>query len=139
MTTARVLFITWLISAMGFVQAASTASANADAFANVLAKEHCNTHYLHDPNRVGPPFRKIAFRYSHLHDRIRLQKKIKYGGRGNWGTALMPAHPQLSAIEIDMILNWVFDPVSIENAQLKEMRLLLMRRNRCFSCHDAKR
>jgi cytochrome c len=36
-----------------------------------------------------------------------LVKKIKDGGKGNWGNVPMPPHPQLKEKDIEKIVTWI--------------------------------
>jgi cytochrome c len=57
---------------------------------------------------VGPSFNEIAARFAGAADaQALLAKKIRDGGSGNWGKVPMPAHPQLSDVELGTIVSWV--------------------------------
>lgn len=69
----------------------------------------CMTCHEIDDNNVGPSFRNIAQRYADTREnREFLVKKIKSGGSGNWGTAVMNAHPGLAEEDIKTMLDYVF-------------------------------
>ena len=57
---------------------------------------------------VGPGFNEIEAKYKGKADAIAyLKNKIKNGGAGVWGPVPMPAQPQLSDAELDLLANWV--------------------------------
>jgi cytochrome c len=61
-----------------------------------LDRSGCTT--CHEPyaKSVGPGYAQIAERYQSQENALpQLVQKVRQGGSGNWGSSLMPAHPQL--------------------------------------------
>jgi cytochrome c len=57
---------------------------------------------------AGPPYSAVAAKYSaDPGARERLQAKIINGGTGVWGTMPMPPHPQHTASEAALMVDWV--------------------------------
>jgi cytochrome c len=58
---------------------------------------------------IGPAFADVAKKYNKNKATYeKLTAKIQNGGTGEWGDAVMPAHPSLKADEAKQILDWVF-------------------------------
>lgn len=61
-----------------------------------------------DRRYVGPAFQQVAARYQGRPDAVDyLAGKIRNGGAGEWGRALMPRHPQLSDEQARQMAQWV--------------------------------
>ncbi len=61
-----------------------------------------------DRRYVGPAFSQVAARYQGRPDAVDyLAGKIRNGGAGEWGRALMPRHPQLSEAQARHMAQWV--------------------------------
>lgn len=59
-------------------------------------------------SRVGPAFQQVARRYAGQPGAVqRLAEKIRQGGQGQWGVAVMPAHPRLAPEETRLLAEWV--------------------------------
>lgn len=59
---------------------------------------------------VGPSFRQIAERYRERADAPEyLARKIREGGSGEWGRALMPRHPQITEAQSLQMARWLLD------------------------------
>lgn len=74
-----------------------------------IEKSDCLTcHELYEPN-VGPSFQQIAQRYT-PHEAVitQLAQKVQRGGSGNWGTAVMNAHPSLDDRVVRTMLDYIF-------------------------------
>lgn len=57
---------------------------------------------------VGPSFRQIAGRYRERADAAAyLARKIRDGGAGEWGRALMPRHPQITEAQSLQMARWL--------------------------------
>jgi cytochrome c len=60
-----------------------------------------------DKDVLGPSFRKIAVKYANDKGAAdRLAVKIVKGGGGVWGTAVMPANPQVTEAEAKKLALW---------------------------------
>lgn len=61
-----------------------------------------------DRRYVGPAFNQVAARYQGRPDAVDyLAGKIRNGGAGEWGRAIMPRHPQLSEEQARQMAQWV--------------------------------
>ena len=59
---------------------------------------------------VGPSFRQIAGRYRERAGAAAyLARKIRDGGAGEWGRALMPRHPQITEAQSLQMARWLLD------------------------------
>ncbi|WP_312306278.1 c-type cytochrome [Pulveribacter sp.] len=57
---------------------------------------------------VGPSFGQIAARYAGRADAPEyLARKIREGGGGEWGRALMPRHPQITQAQALQMAQWL--------------------------------
>ncbi len=65
----------------------------------------CNTCHDMDVTMVGPSYKAIAARYDRSEETVKeLIEKVKSGGSGNWGEAIMISHPQLAEADIDRMV-----------------------------------
>ncbi len=75
-------------------------SMNDDAYtqgAVLIANNDCKTCHAIDKKLVGPSYNMIADKYENSPGmRDELAYKINHGGSGRWGNVAMPAHPQVS-------------------------------------------
>jgi cytochrome c len=69
----------------------------------------CFTCHEMERDNVGPSFKNIALRYSNDKETIRLLvQKVKEGGTGTWGSAVMNPHPGLADKEIQTMMGYIF-------------------------------
>ena len=74
-----------------------------------MEKSDCFTCHEIDKQTVGPSFQQVASKYGKQENATRgLIEKVRSGGTGNWGTAVMNPHPDLSETEIRTMLDYVF-------------------------------
>jgi cytochrome c len=95
--------------AFAFVVAATLAG---PAFADqaLATAKNCMTCHAVDKDVLGPSFRKIAIKYaSDKGAADRLAVKIVKGGGGVWGTAVMPANPQVTEAEAKKLALWALN------------------------------
>jgi cytochrome c len=95
--------------AFAFVVAAALAG---PAFADqaLATAKNCMTCHAVDKDVLGPSFRKIAIKYaSDKGAADRLAVKIVKGGGGVWGTAVMPANPQVTEAEAKKLALWALN------------------------------
>ena len=74
------------------------ATSSGDAFAN----HDCHTCHNERERIVGPAWSEVALRHAGANRRVtvdRLARRIREGGSGEWGDAVMPPHPGISAAE----------------------------------------
>ncbi|MEP7107133.1 MAG: c-type cytochrome [Ferruginibacter sp.] len=73
-----------------------------------MEKSDCFTCHEIDKNTVGPSLHRIAQQYPNEKKIIqKLAGKVKAGGTGVWGIAVMNAHPNLNEDEIAVMLDYV--------------------------------
>ncbi|HCY62000.1 MAG TPA: cytochrome C' [Oxalobacteraceae bacterium] len=84
--------------------ASNAALANAD-----LAKaKNCLACHTVANKVIGPSFKDVAAKYAGQKDaEDKLVKKVVKGGSGVWGTAVMPANPQVSEAEAHTLVKWI--------------------------------
>lgn len=82
----------------------NAALANAD-----LAKaKNCMACHTVATKLIGPGFKEVAVKYTGQKDaEDKLVKKVLKGGSGVWGTAVMPANPQVSEAEARTLVKWI--------------------------------
>lgn len=68
----------------------------------------CFTCHEMERDNVGPSFKNIALKYSNDQENIRLLvQKVKEGGTGTWGSAVMNPHPGLADKEIRTMMAYI--------------------------------
>jgi cytochrome c len=105
----------WLLSALFYGAAVAQASAGGSssqtqfAEGEALAKsKNCLGCHQLDSKRVGPSYQSVAKRYASLEAANRyLASSIQQGGANRWGAVPMPAQPQVSAAEAELLANWI--------------------------------
>lgn len=110
------IFIAALLLAWGTVQAADNSASAARAFcdsgklargAEIAVFRGCLGCHTVDTKRIGPSYQEIAKKYPHTQEQINvLAKKIREGGKGNWGELAMPANP-VNEAEALILAEWV--------------------------------
>jgi cytochrome c len=63
-------------------------------------------HQLDKPS-IGPSYTAVARRYRGSSATEHLVRKIRAGGSGVWGTAMMPAHPQLTEAQASAMVAYI--------------------------------
>ncbi|RJG04075.1 c-type cytochrome [Noviherbaspirillum sedimenti] len=94
------LLLGFAVMALG----SNAALANAD-----LAKaKNCMACHTVATKLIGPGFKEVAVKYAGQKDaEDKLVKKVMKGSSGAWGTAVMPANPQVSEAEAHTLVKWV--------------------------------
>ena len=73
-----------------------------------LEKSDCPTCHEWSENNVGPSFSAIAEKYSATEDVIAyLSNRIRQGGSGVWGSAIMNPHPTLDDNDLDLMVKFI--------------------------------
>lgn len=86
---------------------AATASPHAEGLRLIQAGD-CLACHQFDRKSIGPTFAEIAEKYASDTTAIgKLVQKIRAGGKGVWGDIMMPAHPQLSEREANMMVRYI--------------------------------
>ena len=89
---------------------AATTLLAAPAMADMaLAKsKNCMACHAVDRKLVGPSYKDVAAKYAgDAAAADKLAAKIMKGGSGAWGAISMPANPQVSAAEANILAAWV--------------------------------
>jgi cytochrome c len=84
--------------------------AAAPAFADpeLAQKKACTACHAVDKKVIGPAFKDVAAKYAGDKEAVdKLAKKVQKGGTGVWGTAVMPANPQVSDAEAKQLVTWI--------------------------------
>jgi cytochrome c len=64
----------------------------------------------HHPERkmIGPSYKSIAEKYANDEAGAKgLREKIRVGGGGVWGPSPMPAQPQLTPDDAEVLIQWI--------------------------------
>jgi len=95
-----------LVVAVGLLLLGGAAQANPQ-----LAKDrNCFACHGVDKRTVAPypAYREVAAKYANDRDApARLARKVREGGVGVWGQVPMPANPQVSEQEAQVLVRWV--------------------------------
>jgi cytochrome c len=92
-----------LIGSIGAVYS-STAVAQLD----LAKKNNCLACHSVDKKIVGPAYKDVAAKYAgDAGAQARLEKKVKEGGTGVWGKAVMPANPKVSDADAASLVKWI--------------------------------
>ena len=75
---------------------------------DLAIKKNCLACHYVDKRKYGPSFQQIAVKYADQKNATEvLAKKIRRGGTGVWGEDVMPAQPQVSAVEARALATYV--------------------------------
>jgi cytochrome c len=96
------------MTAIASKQGAVDANAEYAAGIALIAKNDCRSCHSVTEKILGPAFTQVAIKYKGDPGAPdRLAKKIISGGSGNWGDAMMPAHPTLADADAKAIVKYV--------------------------------
>jgi len=96
--------VSMLLGCAVLALASNAALANAD----LAKKSNCLACHSVANKVIGPAFKEVAAKYAGQKDaEDKLVKKVLKGGSGVWGTAVMPANPQVSEAEARTLVKWV--------------------------------
>ncbi|RFZ85748.1 PKD domain-containing protein [Mucilaginibacter terrenus] len=94
------------------------ASAKFAAGMALINKSDCRSCHAVKEKLLGPAFISVAKKYKNDPNAVTyLSKKIKTGGSGVWGDAAMPAHPALSANELNSVVRYIMSTATPQKAQ----------------------
>lgn len=80
------------------------------AGAALIERSDCHSCHNEQVWTVGPPYIAIARKYNDSEATVKmLSGKIKTGGKGVWGNALMTAHPNLSDDDLAEMVKYILD------------------------------
>lgn len=83
---------------------------------NIMMTSNCITCHGFNTKAMGPSFLDINKRYPATKANIdSLAKRIKDGSMGIWGKEKMPPHPELSAVDIKSIVQWIIKNSADQN------------------------
>ena len=70
-------------------------------------KKNCLSCHMIDQKLVGPAYRDVAVKYAGRDDAVSiLSAKVRAGGTGVWGTAVMPPNP-ITPEEARDLVTWI--------------------------------
>ncbi|GAA4103556.1 PQQ-dependent sugar dehydrogenase [Mucilaginibacter panaciglaebae] len=96
------------MTAIASKQGAVDAGAEYASAIALIAKNDCRSCHAVKEKILGPAFTQVAIKYKGDPGAPdRLAKKIISGGSGNWGDAMMPAHPTLADGDAKAIVKYV--------------------------------
>ena len=112
----RNFYLLSLMALSGAVHAALPVSAADASKAQDLAKTTgCLACHSLTEKIVGPAYSKVAEKYAQDPDAVEtLAHSVQYGSKGKWGRIPMPAHADLNADNLHLLVRWV---LSIEKPQ----------------------
>jgi len=85
--------------------------------ARLIARSDCKTCHNTYVKTVGPAYLDIAKKYRNTDENVALLiNKIKNGGGGNWGEAVMSAHPDLDEADVKNMVSYIMDLDKTEEA-----------------------
>ncbi len=88
--------------------AAAVVSPVAMADQALAASKNCMTCHAVDTKKLGPSYKDVATKYAGQKDAAdKLAVKIIKGGAGVWGSAYMPANPQVTEAEAKKLATWI--------------------------------
>jgi cytochrome c len=95
----------------------STATNATDAPGLAAIKtSNCFNCHAFDNKLTGPSFNEINKKYKPTAANMALlEKRIKNGSTGVWGKTPMPTHPELSAVQIKNMVQWIVQNASAPN------------------------
>ena len=75
----------------------------------LVGKNGCFTCHQIDKKIVGPTYRDVAEKYAGATPEVisTLGKKIIEGGSGNWGEAIMTAHPNVTQEDAEAMVKYI--------------------------------
>jgi cytochrome c len=92
------------VSLAAVMMVAGTAQANE----KLAQASGCNTCHAADKKVIGPAYKEIAQKYRGKKGAdAELVKKVKAGGKGNWGETPMPPNPHVKDEDIKTLVNWI--------------------------------
>jgi cytochrome c len=96
------------MTAIASKQGAADATAQSAGGWAIIAKNDCRACHSVTEKVLGPSFTQVGLKYKdHPEAADMLAKKIRTGGSGNWGDAMMPAHPGLSDGDVKAVVKYV--------------------------------
>ena len=88
------------------VQYGDNAKKNDVSTLHAMMASNCMNCHTFKSKLIGPSYLDISNKYA-ASDVATLAKHIKEGSKGIWGDIVMPTHPELTAEEINKMVNWI--------------------------------
>jgi len=74
----------------------------------ILSRNGCFSCHRIKQRVIGPAYRDVAARYRNdLRAKDKLFKKVRSGGRGNWGKTYMPAQKRITKSDLEYVLDYI--------------------------------
>ncbi len=98
------------VAALASAQAVSVAAAPMAPGAKLTGQYQCMACHALDRKVVGPSFSDIASKYRGQVDaHAALERKVRAGGQGAWGSVPMPPQPQIPESDIRAMVGWILE------------------------------
>ncbi len=108
MTLAGTVVALSLLPLKLLAEPAPKAELAASAPMELLTSNGCLGCHQIDSKLVGPAFNAVAEKYANRDDVVAyLSGKIRQGGSGTWGGAMMPPMAQLNDADVEKIARWL--------------------------------
>lgn len=118
MVALGVLHIGWRIMQPAPSAAAAPAGNQLAAGKALVEGSDCMRCHGLARNYVGPAFEQVAQRYRDRADAAAyLARRIREGGAGEWGRAIMPRHPQITEEQSLLMAGWLLSLPATAAAQ----------------------
>lgn len=87
---------------------APDATASTDKGLELIGGSDCMACHSIDNKIIGPAYKDVAAKYENTQANIdSLASKIKHGGSGNWGNAMMTPHPDLADADAKEMVKYI--------------------------------
>ena len=101
-------FLATLIVATAAATMPTATAHAADAAESLARNSGCLACHTVDKKLVGPAYKDIAAKYRGKPGaEAELAKKVKAGGKGNWGDIPMPPNAHVKDADIQAIVKWI--------------------------------
>ena len=96
------------ISAACMLAALAMMAASVQANEKLAQASGCMVCHGIDKKLLGPSFKEVAAKYRNDKSaEAALVKKVKAGGKGVWGEALMPPNPHVKDPDVKTLVEWI--------------------------------
>ena len=97
-----------VIMAAALVASPAFAVLDTAAAEAMMKKDSCATCHAIDKKLIGPAYQDVAAKYKGQKDaQSKLEKKVKDGGSGVWGSIPMPPNSSVSDADITALVSWI--------------------------------
>ena len=88
----------------------------------LIARSDCKSCHNTNQQTIGPAYVDVAKRYRNTEPNVKmLVNKVLKGGGGNWGSAVMSAHPDLTEADVKPMIDYIMGLDAAEEAELARM------------------